>query len=253
MRRTGVPKMLLPPLVNGRIIKRYKRFLADVLLDSGEQVTAHCPNTGAMTGCWRPGAPVQLSHNDNPKRKLAWTLERVDMGKGWIGVHTGRVNRVIGEAIRAQRLGPLAGYGDLHYEPRFAARGYPVSRFDLLLRGPGKADTYVEVKNATLLVDDCVQFPDAVTKRGRKHLQLLARAARQGHRAVIVYAVNRPEGRFFAPAAHIDPRYSQALERAIASGVEVLAVRLCHRTRSIDVCAWARHVQPEQPNDHDGL
>jgi len=233
--------MLLPPLTNGHIVSRYKRFLADVVLDNGEQVTAHCPNTGAMTSCWQPGAPVQLSHSDNPTRKLAWTLERVDMGNGWVGVHTGRVNHIIAQGIREQRIGPLAGYQELRREPRFVSRGLPAARFDLLLSAPARASAYVEIKNATLLVDNTIRFPDAVTKRGRKHLQLLTRAVREGHRAVMVYAINRPEGDWFEPAWDIDPYYGRALLRAVDQGVEVLAVRLCHREQSIDVCAWAKY------------
>lgn len=233
--------MLLPPLTNGHIIKRYKRFLADVILETGERVTAHCPNTGAMTGCWRPGAAVQLSYSDNPKRKLAWTLERVDMGQGWVGINTARVNRIIALAIQEQRIGPLAGYQELRYEPRFAARGLPAARFDLLLRHQDRADTYVEIKNTTLLVGDTIQFPDAVTKRGRKHLQLLTRAVRRGYRGVMLYAINRPEGNCFEPAWNIDPNYASTLIRAEAQGVEVIAVRLCHRAQSIDVCAWAKY------------
>ncbi len=232
--------MLLPPLTNGYIVNRYKRFLADVVLKSGEQVTAHCPNTGAMTGCWRPGAPVQLSYSDDPRRKLAWTLERVDMGHGWVGVHTGRVNRVIAQAIREQRIGPLAGYSELRHEPRFAVKGLPAARFDLLLKQAKRADAYIEIKNATLLVGDTIQFPDAVTERGRKHLQLLARAIRRGHRGIMIYAINRPEGDYFEPAWDIDPEYAQTLSRVTRQGVEVLAVRLRHREKSIEVSAWAK-------------
>jgi len=233
--------MLLPPLTNGRILRRYKRFLADVELDSGQLVTAHCPNTGKMTSCWRPGAPAQLSYSADPKRKLAWTLERVDMGNGWVGVHTGRVNQIIAEGIREQRIGPLAGYNELRPEPRVQHRGLPGSRLDLLLRGPGKPDAYIEIKNATLLVDKAIQFPDAVTERGRKHLQLLVRAVRQGHRGIMIYAINRPEGEYFEPAFAIDPDYCRALARASEQGVEILVARCCHRERSIDVCAWAKY------------
>ncbi|MES9956115.1 MAG: sugar fermentation stimulation protein SfsA, partial [Sedimenticola sp.] len=111
--------MLLPPLTRGRIIKRYKRFLADVVLDDGSQVTAHCPNTGSMRGCWEPDAPVQLSHSDNPKRKLAWTLERVDMGKGWVGVNTARTNAVVAEAVIEGKVPSLAGYEQLKREVKF--------------------------------------------------------------------------------------------------------------------------------------
>lgn len=225
----------LPPLTDGKIIKRYKRFLADVRLSDGRMVTAHCPNTGSMTGCWKPGAPVQLSHSDNPKRKLAWTLERVDMGRGWIGVNTGRVNHIIAEAIRSQRIPQLEGYRQMRKEPAFHVDGHPKSRFDILLTDGALPSAYVEVKNTTLIADKAILFPDAVTERGRKHLELLQKAVKMGFRGVIVYAINRPEGEYFEPAWDIDPEYGHALVRAAASGVEVLAVRLKHFADQVTV------------------
>ncbi len=134
--------MQLPPLTNGRILSRYKRFLADVELGDGSQVTAHCPNTGRMTGCWAPGAPVQLSFSDNPKRKLAWTLERVDMGAGWVGVNTARTNSVVAEAITEGRVLALSGYQRLQREVRFDVPGHPASRLDLLLSEGGGLDAW---------------------------------------------------------------------------------------------------------------
>jgi len=229
----------LPPLSGGRILRRYKRFLADVELDEGGVVTAHCPNTGAMTTCWSPGAPVQLSFSDNPKRKLAWTLERVDMGHGWVGVHTGRTNPVIAEAILARGL---AGFEDavaLQSEPRFEVPRYPASRFDLLVTHDDGRRTYVEVKNTTLLSGNTVRFPDAVTERGRKHLELLMRAVDLGFGGVVVFAVNRPEGNYFEPAVDIDPKYAATLERATQHGVGVLVTRLRHTGEGINVGGYA--------------
>lgn len=221
--------MQLPPLRNARILSRYKRFLADVELDDGRVVTAHCPNTGAMHGCWRPGAPAQVSAAPAGTRRLAWTLERVDMGGGWIGVHTGRTNAVVAEAIVGRRIPALAHYKDLRREVRVTTARSGTSRIDLVLtnaaRGPAAV---VEVKNATLLDGDAVRFPDAVTLRGRRHLDVLVDAVRAGYRAVALFAVNRPEGVRFAPAATIDPAYAQALRRAHGAGVEVLAVRIHH-------------------------
>lgn len=227
--------MKLPVLTEGRILSRYQRFLADVQLPDGKVVTAHCPNTGSMLGCWTRGAPVQLSHSDDPRRKLAWTLERVDMGHGWIGVHTGRSNPVIEEALREGLVPELAGYSSIRREVYFAPAGFERSRFDLFLSGGREADAWVEVKNVTLWQADALIFPDAVTLRGRKHLTLLAEACRQGFRGVMVYALNRPEGHCFRPADEIDPAYGEALRQVVSRGVEVLALRIEHLHDSMQV------------------
>jgi sugar fermentation stimulation protein A len=220
--------MQLPPLTNGRILRRYKRFLADIELDTGEVITAHCPNTGSMLGCWRPGAPVQVSHSDNPRRKLAWTLERVDMGQGWVGVHTGRTNPVIEEAIREGRIDELKGYHCIRREVEFR-HGDEKSRFDFRLSQGDRADAWVEVKNVTLWQGAALGFPDAVTLRGRKHLEQLAQACRQGSRGVMVYALNRPEGDYFRTADEIDPEYGATLRRVVREpGVEIVALRIEH-------------------------
>ncbi|MEJ1353732.1 MAG: DNA/RNA nuclease SfsA [Candidatus Sedimenticola sp. (ex Thyasira tokunagai)] len=220
--------MKLPPLTAGRILRRYKRFLADVELNDGTQVTAHCPNTGRMTGCWAPGAPVQLSFSDNPKRKLSWTLERVDMGRGWVGVNTARTNSVVAEAITEGRVSVLAGYQRLQREVRFTVPGHPASRLDLLLSEGMAKDALVEIKNVTLLVGDSLQFPDAVSERARKHLDMLVAAVERGMRGVILFAVNRPEGDYFTPAVAIDPEYGARLKGAVTAGVEAYALRLQH-------------------------
>jgi sugar fermentation stimulation protein A len=221
--------MQLPPLTNGRILRRYKRFLADIALEDGTEVTAHCPNTGSMLGCWQAGAAVQISYSDNPKRKLAWTLERVDMGQGWIGVHTGRTNPVIEEALRAGAIGPLRGYQSIRREVKYQQVEGEGARFDLFLSEGEAADAWVEVKNVTLWQGDGLSFPDAVTLRGRKHLELLAHACREGNRGVMIYALNRPEGDSFRPADEIDPEYAETLRRVVGeSGVELLALRIEH-------------------------
>lgn len=224
--------MKLPPLVNGRILRRYKRFLADVELDNGELVVAHVPNTGRMTGCWEQGAPVQLSCSDNPRRKLAWTLERVDMGSGWVGVNTWRTNAVIEEALQQHRITELDGYASLRREvvPPLDARR---SRLDFLLQQGSAADAWVEVKNVTLLQGDCLCFPDAVSARGGKHLRDLGMLVESGCRGVILYALNRPEGRRFCPAVDIDPEYARLLQEVVDRGVEVIALRLRHTTDGI--------------------
>ncbi|MEN8177027.1 MAG: DNA/RNA nuclease SfsA [Pseudomonadota bacterium] len=228
--------MNLPPLVNGIILKRYKRFLADVELEDGQRVTAHCPNTGSMRGCWQPGAPVQISHSDNPKRKLAWTLERVDMGQGWIGVHTGRTNSVIGEALREGRIHGLTGYQNIRSEVVFDPPGFDRCRFDFQLSQGLEPDAWVEVKNVTLWEGDRLLFPDAVTQRGRKHLELLAEACRTGHRGIMIYALNRPEGGTFSPADEVDPDYGATLRRVVRQGgVEVMALRVEHLEQALRV------------------
>ena len=224
--------MQLPPLTPGHILRRYKRFLADVLLDDGREVTAHCPNTGSMRTCWEPGARVELSYSSDPRRKLAWTLERVDMGRGWIGVHTGRTNPAIAEALEQGRIPALAGYRTLRREVPFHASGL-AGRLDLGLSDGVERDALVEVKNVTLLDGDRLRFPDAVTERGRKHLELLAAACAAGLRGVIVFALNRPEGAVFSPAATVDPQYAQCLRQVTAAGVEAIAVRIAHGAQAL--------------------
>jgi sugar fermentation stimulation protein A len=215
-------------LTPGRIIKRYKRFLADVELADGTRVTAHCPNTGTMKSCWRPGAPVELSYSDNPRRKLKWTLERIDMGSGWVGVNTMRTNSVIAEALENGTIPQLLGYRLLKREVSFQGEDGRAARFDIQLQEGAQPDAFVEVKNVTLLDQDRVRFPDAVTERGRKHLDLLLEVVNKGLRGVVLFAVNRPEGDDFSPAETIDPAYSNRLRQVVSGGVEALAVRIAH-------------------------
>lgn len=220
--------MQLPPLIQGRIISRYKRFLADVELPDGSRVTAHCPNTGRMTGCWQPGAPVQISHSDNPRRRLAWTLERVDMGRGWVGVNTARVNGVVAEAVLEGHVEALQDYTRMQREVAFQVPGQSRSRLDLMLSAPGRPDALIEIKSVTLLEGECLMFPDAVSERALRHIQTLQAAVERGLRGVILFALNRPEGCCFTPAEHIDPAYARQLREAVAMGVEALALRIRH-------------------------
>lgn len=224
--------MLLPPLHGGHILRRYKRFLADVVLDDGRAVVAHCPNTGAMTGCWAPGAPVQLSHSDNPRRKLAWTLERVDMGAGWVGVNTHRVNPVVAEAVAAGLIPGLLGYQQIRREVSFT-HATQRSRVDLLLSAGEQPDALVEVKCVTLLDGPAIRFPDAVTMRGLKHLDGLHHAVQQGQRGVMLFAINRSEGDYFSVAQDVDPAYAQRLVEVVNAGVEVMAWRIHHGADSM--------------------
>lgn len=197
-------------------------------------MVAHVPNTGSMATCWAPGAPVQLSRAAGPRRKLAWTLERVDMGRGWVGVHTGRTNPLMAEAILAGLIPSLNGYADLRREVVYAPPGHPRGRLDIALSGGAGPNALVEVKNVTLLDGGRVRFPDAVTLRGRKHLDLLLAAVREGRRGVILFAVNRAEGGAFAPAWTTDPAYGARLREVIAEGVEAIAVRIRHHPQAME-------------------
>ena len=200
----------------GTLIKRYKRFLADVKLEDGSEITVHCPNTGRMTTCAEPGWRVALSDSHNPKRKYRYTWELVHSGAGWICVNTQRANQIAFEAITQSVIPELTGYTDVLREQRFGN-----SRFDLLLKKDEDL-CYIEVKNATLLADDgCYAFPDAVTERGRKHLNELVDVIKAGHRAAMLYVVPRTDGHSFRTAHEIDPDYAAAFTQAIAAGVEV--------------------------------
>ena len=204
-------------LIPGTLIKRYKRFLADVKLDNGALITAHCPNSGSMKPCKEPGWKVMLSQSDNPKRKLKYTWEMVHNGVCWIGVNTHLANKLAMEAIQNGVINELQGYDNLKTEVKYGKN----SRIDLLLSGNGKK-CYVEVKNVTLVENGFYKFPDAVTTRGQKHLLELQEMMRRGHRAVMLYVIQRNDGSIFKPAADIDPVYSKYLREAYAAGVEIL-------------------------------
>ncbi len=209
-----------PPLEIGTLLKRYKRFLADVELE-GKTLTVHCPNTGPMTGCAEPGWQAAVSLSDNPKRKLPYTLEMVNNGTTWIGVNTHQANRLVEEALEAERIEALTGYTRLRREVRY---GEEKSRIDFLLEYAEQPDCYVEVKSVTLMEDNVHLFPDTVTTRGQKHLRELMTLMEQGHRAVMLYVVQREDGdSVFSPAAAYDPAYAKLLQEAAAAGVEVLA------------------------------
>lgn len=220
--------MKLPPLTRVRLVRRYKRFLADVEFDDGSETTVHCPNTGRMTGCWAPGVPAEISRSQNPRRKLPWTLERTDMGAGWIGVNTARTNDVVGEAIGAGRIPSLAGFRTIRREVSVRGGDRVGARLDLLLCDGPSVDVLVEVKNVTLLDGDRLRFPDAQSTRALKHLDALAAAVVDGRRAALVFALNRPEGHCFAPAEAIDPKYAARLREVNGAGVEIYALRIAH-------------------------
>lgn len=208
-----------PPLVSGRLRLREKRFLAHVTLDDGREVIAHTNNSGAMTGCAVPGSRVWLSPADNPKRKLKWTWELVEVAPGVItGVNTALPNALVADAVLDGTLAPFSGYAGLRREVRY---GDERSRIDVLLEEPGRC--WIEVKNVTLVRSRRALFPDAVTVRGRKHLRELAAQVAQGDRAALMWVVQRGEVDGVAPADDIDPAYGEELRRAAAAGVEIHA------------------------------
>jgi sugar fermentation stimulation protein A len=210
--------MLFPSrLIRGTLVRRYKRFLADVRLPSGEMVTAHCTNTGSMLGCNEPGSVVYLSLSPNKGRKLAYTWEMIQIKRTWIGINTFHPNRLVAEAVEAGAIPELCGYQVIRREVKVSAR----SRLDLCLEG-NDGCCYVEVKNVTVSFGGAAAFPDAVSERATKHLKELIRLKRRGHRAAVVFVVQRGDCDHFRPADEIDPEYGRWLRRAVKAGVELL-------------------------------
>lgn len=214
------------PLSRGRLVKRYKRFLADIILDGGQEITASCPNTGAMLGLSSPGSTVWVSHNDNPARKYRHTLELVEAchegTATLVGINTGLPNRIVHEAITAGTIPALTGYAGARNEVKYGLN----SRIDILLEDPQKPLCYVEIKNVHLMrTPGLAEFPDSVTERGAKHLAELSSMIEQGHRAVMVYLVQRCDAQTFTLAGDIDPAYKRAFEKAHTAGVEAIACR----------------------------
>lgn len=215
--------MIFPePLIRGTLVRRYKRFMADVVLDGGETVVAHCANSGSMLSLLDPGAEVWLSHAANPARKLRYTWEMIRVGQGLVGINTAHPNALVAEAVAGGLMVELAGYESIRREVKYGVD----SRIDLLLEGGGRPRCYVEVKNVTLKRGAgpafAAEFPDAVTARGTKHLRELAAMVDAGHRAAMVYLVQREDCDRLSIAGDIDPGYEQALKVAMAKGVETL-------------------------------
>ena len=213
---------LSPPLARGLLLRRYKRFLADITLESGEIITIHCPNTGSMKNCWAEETPCWYSDSGNPKRKYRHTLEITTTPEGALaGVNTGRANALVEEAIVSGVAKELRGYDSLRREVKY---GEENSRIDLLLSGE-QGDCYVEVKNVTLAEGARGLFPDAVSTRGAKHLRELQKLAEAGVRAMLFYCVQHSQIATVEAARDIDPTYAAALAEAVAAGVEVVAYR----------------------------
>ena len=208
------------PLGEATLIRRYKRFLADVELANGDQMTIHCPNTGSMKNCAEPGFGVWYSTSDNAKRKYPHTWELASTGAGdMIGINTGAANRLVEEAIEADNIATLSGYETLKREVKY---GQENSRIDMFLTAPDRPNCYIEVKSVTLLVDGQGYFPDAVSTRGQKHLRELAEIAKSGDRAVLFFCVQHTGIESVAVAGEIDPGYAAEMQRALAAGVEVI-------------------------------
>lgn len=208
------------PLAEARLIRRYKRFLADVALADGETVTAHCANPGSMIGLAEPGMRIFLSRSQSKTRKLAWSWELAEVGGALVGINTAHPNRVVSEALAGNLIPELANYAHMRREVRYGRN----SRIDILLSDDSRGDAYVEIKNVHLSRQRALaEFPDSVTARGAKHLAELSDMVAAGHRAVMLYLVQRDDAERFALARDIDPTYAAAFDRARAAGVEALA------------------------------
>jgi sugar fermentation stimulation protein A len=206
-----------PRLTQGILIKRYKRFMADVKLRNNHVVTAHCPNSGSMKACCEPGRTVYLTRHNKPSRRLKYTWEMIDMGTSLVGVNTIVPNRLTKAAVLAGDVPELTDYKTVRSEVKYGKN----SRIDLLLER-GEKRCYVEVKNCTLVTDGLACFPDAVTSRGLKHLVELQEQVKQGDRSVMFYLIQRMDAERFEPADHIDPAYGRELRKAVQNGVEIL-------------------------------
>lgn len=218
------------PLQAATLIKRYKRFLADVITDEGEELTVHCPNSGSMRGCSTPGSRVMLSTSPNPKRKYPQTLEMVQDGDTWIGVNTMLTNAIVAEGIMDGRVKELAGIEKLTREVKTSKS----SRLDLLLER-GDEKIYVEIKNCSLAQNGWAMFPDAVTARGTKHLNELASLVAKGYRGVLFFCIQRADVERFKPAADIDPLYAETLSKVAEKGVQVIAYQAEVAPKSIEI------------------
>jgi sugar fermentation stimulation protein A len=233
------------PLTPARLLRRYKRFLADVALPSGEQATVHCANPGSMLGLSAEGSRVWLSRA-RAGRKLAWSWELIEADGALVGVDTGLPNRMVEEALRAGRIPDLAGYDSVRREMKYGL----ASRIDFLLEAEGRPSAYVEVKNVHLMRrPGLAEFPDCVTARGARHLEELAAMARAGARAVMLFIVQRPDCAEFALAADLDPAYARAFDAALAAGVESLCYGCAVTLEGIEIAGPVRFVGPRAELD----
>ena len=228
------------PLTRGTLVSRYKRFFADVVLDDGREITAHCPNPGAMLGLNTPGLPAYVSRSENPKRKLAHTLELVEADGGLVGINTMHPNRLTAEALAAEAIPELTGYTSHRREVRYGTN----SRVDFLLEAPGREPCWLEVKNCHLRRSGTLaEFPDCVAARSLKHLKELTARVEAGERAVMLFVIQRMDCDAFSACAELDPAYAKGLAQAAENGVEVLAYRCAispHSVTLTSAVAWRR-------------
>jgi sugar fermentation stimulation protein A len=212
--------MIFPnKLIHGHLIKRYKRFLADIKLDNNTEITAHCTNSGTMKSCLENGAEVYLTPVNDPKRKTKFTWEMIKINGDWVGINTGNPNKLAFDAISAGTIPELAGYTNVKREVKFGD-----SRFDVFAENDNEK-CFIEVKNVSLKEGRYALFPDAVTTRGQKHLKTLMEVKATGMRAVMLYIIQRSDVEIFAPAKEIDPQYATLLKQAVAAGVEVIPMQ----------------------------
>ena len=219
--------------LRGRLVRRYKRFLADVETADGRRLTVHCPNPGSMLGCATPGAAVRCSTSDDPRRRLAHTLEMIRVGRAWVGLHTLRANAVAARALELGAIPELEGYAELRREVAVGRHTRLDFRLDAHPRD--RRPCWLEVKSVTLAQGRVALFPDSVTERGRRHTETLARLRRRGARAVLLFVVQRADCDRVRPADELDPAYGRALRRAVRAGVEVLAVGTRVTPRRIEI------------------
>jgi sugar fermentation stimulation protein A len=226
-----------PPLLPGKLLKRYKRFLADIEFADGQIRTVHCANPGSMLGLVDPGNGVFVSDSQNPKRKLLYSLELINTGNALVSVNTHLANKLAEEAINASKIKQLSGYDTIRREVKYGQN----SRIDLLLEHPNRRACYVEVKSVTLSrTSGLAEFPDSVTKRGAKHLFELTEQVKSGHRAVQLFVIQRNDCQKFAPAGDIDVEYAKALSLAQKAGVEIIAM-------SCNITAQENYISHEIP------
>jgi sugar fermentation stimulation protein A len=237
--------VLLPqPLTRGRIVQRYKRFFCDLVLDDGREITAHCPNSGAMLGVNLPGQGAWVSRSDDPKRKLAWTLQLVEAagpdGTGLVGINTLLPNKLVAEALVGGVIPQLTGYASIRPEVKYAA----ASRVDFLLTDPDRPPCWLEVKNVHLSRSPgLAEFPDCKAARSTRHLEDLAAQVREGHRAVALFVVQREDCEDFQACRELDPAFAAGLDRAAEAGVEIMVWACAMSTQEIRIArpiTWKR-------------
>jgi sugar fermentation stimulation protein A len=233
-------------LVLGKLVRRYKRFLADVELEDGSIVVAHCTNSGSMKTCIEEGAPVYLSPAADPKRKTKYSWEMIFINGGWIGVNTIIPNQLAYDAIASGKIEKLSGYTFVKREVKFGD-----SRFDIYAENENEK-CFIEVKNVSMKVGSYALFPDSVTSRGRKHLETLIEVKKSGIRAVMLYVIQRMDIDAFGVAEDIDPQYAKSLRKAIAHGVEVIAVQAKVDKNSITIVKELS-VELDNSHTHTGL